>query len=627
MGKYNYRDKYGRLDESIDNVAFFSALSATAYDQRTRFVYTRTNPAKSHGVIDLKRNSGVTKNVFSGGIHTGSIVTEASANYNYLHMIGSGMDSTIWNKNINAYGEGSVWQNSLYFYDMTVRHISQPLYRTGYIFVGCTIYSDLSGTKHSCKLYAKTSTNGGNSFINVPDAVLSNTNLDLFDHCKVTILSSDVSGYRNNFVAFNDCELKIGAETEYKALNGNTEEELRADFVARCEAQSITVPNVTDMGETMKQGKWIFSKNSCVDGLVKKDSALHNYEKRHLVYFGYSFDRCDAIGITSDKSKSASFSPVYANSSLTITDGSIALASNIDVSQAVAGECATNIIWLGGKYQLNKLDIIHNLPVDQGVSIDSTPSLSSVEVNKDGGIVPYSNGVHRAYIVRSKDGQEAKVKYNGVTYSSAVISRNNIFNGVAGVTSFVPETSNAIVYEVLDKVLHSTVQMRIVNKIPSGVIASGSLQAGYWYFVEPKLVSDASGSVTYNGITYPAYSSFVAEAGKSTFTLTGNVQLRRCWKDLYNEADTDATDKAFWQNEQKPKWFDVLPNDLRCLMSLNNAQQAEMQRDKAGNYIASGHPDFYNSVLAMSGNPGELAFPIKGAFMQLRLKITTQNPI
>lgn len=88
--------------------------------------------------------------------------------------------------------------------------------------------------------------------------MLSNTNLDLYDNSKVTILSSHVSNYRNNFVAFNDCEFKIGAETEYKALKGNTEEELRADFVGRCEAQSIAVANVTDMGETMKQGKWIF---------------------------------------------------------------------------------------------------------------------------------------------------------------------------------------------------------------------------------------------------------------------------------------------------------------------------------------------------------------------------------
>lgn len=160
MGKYNFRDKYEGLDESIDNVAFFSALSATAYDQRIRSVYTRTNPAKSHGVVDLKRNSGVTKNVFSGGIHTGSIVTEASANNNYLHMVGSGMDSTIWNKSVNAYGEGSSWQNSLYFYNMTVNQISQSIYRTGYTFVRCAIYSDLLGTKHSCKLYAKTHTNG-----------------------------------------------------------------------------------------------------------------------------------------------------------------------------------------------------------------------------------------------------------------------------------------------------------------------------------------------------------------------------------------------------------------------------------------------------------------------------------
>lgn len=573
------------------------------------------------------RNSGVTKNIFSNGIHTGSLATEASANINYVYIIGNSMDSTIWNKGVNSYGEGSVWQNNIYFYNMTVNQISQSIYRTGYTFVRCILYSDLSGTKHSCKLYAKTFTNGSNSFINVPDAVLSNTNLDLFDRCKVTVLGTDISNYRNNFVAFNNCELKIGSETQYKALNGTTEEELRADFVARCEAQSITVANVTDMGETMKQGKWVFSNNACVDGLVKKDSVLHNYEKRHLVYFGYSIDRSDSIDITSNRSRPASFSPAYANSLLTVQDGSIALASNIDISQYIAGECATNIIWLGGKCQLNKLNVINNLPVGQGVLIDGTPSLSAVEVSKDGGIVPYSNGINRTYLVRSKDAQEARVKYNGVTYSSAVVSRNNIFNGVAGITSFVPETSNAIVYEVLDKVLHSTVQMRIVNKIPSGAIASGSLQAGYWYFVEPKLVSDASGSVTYNGVTYPAYSSFVAEAGKSTFSLTGNVQLRRCWKDLYNENDTDATDKAFWQNEQKPHWFDVLPNDLRCLMTLNNGLQPEMQRDQAGNYIASGHPDFYNSVLAMSGNPGEPAFPIKGAFMQLRLKITTQNPI
>ncbi|MDR0825302.1 MAG: hypothetical protein LBN74_09430, partial [Prevotella sp.] len=75
-----------------------------------------------------------------------------------------------------------------------------------------------------------------------------------------------------------------------------------------------------------------------------------------------------------------------------------------------------------------------------------------------------------------------------------------------------------------------------------------------------------------------------------------------------------------------PKWFDVLPDDLRCLMKHNNGLENEMQTDGEGNYITSGHPDFYNSILGISGIL-EPAYPVKGTYMQLRLVITTLNPM
>lgn len=606
MGLYNFKDKYynysGEEIASASNVKFLSPIGVGS-------AMSRIAPSNSSMYIGLTADSttfcilanGLNKiNIGSGGI-----------NGPKLFIVGSGINNTIIEGKIAL---GIQTNANVYLNDTTVKNLFLTETWAGnkivWSFRNCDIASQpvLTATSslvfRNCIIRVNAYTGINNSYVGVDGKTIPSANLNLFDNCNVVLTASDISTYKNNYLAFNNCKLRIGSEPDYTPLSGTTEVELRANFVTRCMAQSITVSDITDMGETLKQGKWVFSNNSCIDGLVLKDSVIHNFEKRRLIYFGYSDSRLDKIAITTDKSHPSSFSQAYANSSVVVTNDSIALASDADISKSVKGESDTNIICLGGKYQLNKLDIIQNFPKSYGVFVDSSPSLSSTPVNKNGGIIPYENGVQRTYLVRSNDDLEATIAYNGVNYSSAISARNNIFRGVSNVTSFTTVTANAVVYEILDEVMHQTIQMRIVNKIPNGDIAAGTaLTDGYWYLVEhDSSQSNTTDYVTYGGTNYPVGSSFIA-IGEATFTKSGNVYLRRCWhKDFdWSTMNPTDTDYNFWQNEQKPIWFDVLPDDLRCLMKYNNGMEIEMQTDIDGNYIASGHADFYNSILGVTG--------------------------
>jgi hypothetical protein len=104
--------------------------------------------------------------------------------------------------------------------------------------------------------------------------------------------------------------------------------------------------------------------------------------------------------------------------------------------------------------------------------------------------------------------------------------------------------------------------------------------------------------------------------------VSGNIHLRRCWNENYNS--NDAQDKAFWLNEQKPKWINVNPDDLYCLMKSNNENELEMQADNNGLYITTGHPDFYDMVLG-AGGIAVPKYPIKGAYIQIRIPMSTLN--
>ncbi|GHV39653.1 hypothetical protein FACS1894179_04880 [Bacteroidia bacterium] len=627
MGLYNFKDKYTNLSNNDIStqypVRFFSTVSPSGDGSRGK-------PYSTRQALQLGVNNAL---IISAGVVGNTFYAPGGSGY-YTHntfILGSGIRNTVF-KDCTIPRQGNNTNDPIFiFKDLKIESLS-----INYANLVATLYKcdikDLtpisfkSSTVYNCIIRTNSYSGINNSYVGVTGKTIPNANLNLFDACDVVLTASDINSYKNNYLAFNNCKLRIGGETDYAALTGTTEAELRADFVARCAAQSITVSDITDMGETLKQGRWVFSNDSCIDGLVIKDSVIHNFEKRRLIYFGYSDWRSDKITITTDKSKPAAFSPDYANSSVAITNDSIALAANTDISNAVKGQADTNIMWLGGKHQLNKLDIIHNFPKMYGVFMDSSPSLSSIPVNKNGEIIPYENGVQRTYMVRSNDDTEATITYNGVTYSSGISTRNNIFRGVDNVTSFTTVTANAVVYEILDEVMHQTIQMRIVNKIPGGNITAGTaLASGYWYLVEHDTdQSNTTDYVTYAGTDYPVGSSFIA-SGTDTFTKSGNVHLRRCWNDAF-DYDTETLDKSFWTNEQKPKWFDVLPDDLRCLMKNNNGSELEMQTDADGNYIASGHADFYHSVLGDSGVV-KPSYNINGTYMQLRLVITTVNPM
>ena len=632
MGLYNFKDKYTNyLSEKVEDLyttLFYSSLGVNGTG-------SRSVPLSSKDINTGPGNIGTIAKIYGSGIHSIKYYNSSYGTAGTVYNIGSGIGNTLFrgifssNTNVDRYHHFK----DITFLDVSIS--SQWVTNVQYwMFYNCEITRafdipdvDRIDNIRNCILRTQYNKGNSNSYVGVNGSTISNYNLNLYDNCGVFIASqADVNASVSRYTAFNNCNFRIGAESDFVPLAGSTAAELRQSFVDRCAAQGYTVPSITEYSETLQAGRWIFSNNSAVEGLVLKDSVIHNFEKRRLIYFGYSDFRSDKIAITTDKSKPAAFSSGYANSSIAVTNDSIALASNIDISKAVKGQADTNIIWLGGKYQLNRLDIIHNFPKIYGVFVDSSSSLSSVPVNKNTGIEPYGNGASRTYIVRSNDDLEATIIYNGVPYSSSVYARNNTFRGVDGVASFTTVTTNAVVYEILDEVMHQTMQMRIVNKIPTGNIAAGTpLADGYWYLVEHDTdQGNATDYVTYGGSNYKVGSSFIA-SGTGAFVKTGNVHLRRCWKDDF-VYDTETLDKAFWTNEQKPKWFDVLPDDLRCLMKNNNGNEQEMQSDADATYIASGHADFYNDILGVTGVV-KPSYPIQGAYMQLRLVITTQNPM
>jgi len=91
-------------------------------------------------------------------------------------------------------------------------------------------------------------------------------------------------------------------------------------------------------------------------------------------------------------------------------------------------------------------------------------------------------------------------------------------------------------------------------------------------------------------------------------------------------SDKETTDKTFWKNRQKPKYLNIIPNDLKCLLKDNSPLAAEMLADEEGNYFTSGHIDFYRKIDTSSGFVVTV-YPITGALMQLRIPISTQNPM
>ena len=644
MTQFNFKDRYfsasgADLLRTMNYVYFFSP-SYIGGDGSRLAPYRSNYYYAPRGTTGLQATSAL---IFSGGVHKGTFDLGSTVS-TYRHFTGNGMGVTILGLSINQQAPISGGNSSTaYFRDVTLSELIH--YISGYnginhyiYFYNCefltapaitttalsTVYSYVTRSKIKELLSGGTITyQNNNSFIGISTTISSIAgNLHTFERCNLIINQASLDSYKNNYYAFDNCNFRIGTETEYTPLIGATAEVLRETFVNRCIAAGLTVPaDITDYNITLPLGRWIFTTNQIFEGITWHGSEINLFEIPRFISFGYSTTRGTKIPIVAGNNTPASIFPNAQGSvGLIFGDDSLSIASNIDITQRHELVTESKIIWLGGKKKLTNIDVPNNMSQLYGVLIDSLPNLVDKEANN---IVEAGE----MYMVRSLNENAASIIYNGNTYSSELSTRNNIFKGVAGVNSYTFASGSPAVYKINDILNYQSIQLRIVNKIPPDIITSGNLLANYWYLVEHD--SDQTNTtdyVTYDGVNHKVGDSILVQAGTLTFTKSGNVHLRRCWhKDF--DFDTEVTDKAFWTNEQRPEWCDVLPEDTRCLMQNNHPLSIEMMRGEDGKYITTGHPEYYNRILGASGVQSPDDIFISGTYMQLRLTISTINPM
>ncbi|NDV69276.1 hypothetical protein [Dysgonomonas sp. 25] len=572
--------------------------------------------------LGSKNGTGTKDNPLPANFRTAIEVKYVLSNGNFPDIINGTVRTNLYGSGNTEFNGTSLQSDILRITDSIISDITNYRYnQTG--FYRCIIRQDFPTTIQTmsyCMVVADqpfTAANASNNSyhgINIP-SLNSNMSLGLLSDCNISISQSNLNSIYWQYLGFDNCRFKIGDETDYNPLTGNTETELRQHFVDRCVAQSLTVPTGSEYGETnLPMYRWIFANNSTTGGCVIRDSIIDNFQKRRFVQLGWKQETVEPIAITTDTT-SANAIGFIPSANLNVSDGSIAYKDDIDIREQHTDTLTSNIIWLGeGLQKINSINILHNLAAQYGVFIDSTPS-----------IVPVINGQIEEgefYLVRSADNLKASISYNGVAYTSSLEERENIFIGATDVNSWITSSGNEQVYKVKDLAILSTIKMRIVDTLPTDKITTGSLESGYWYFVEPVDVDNPAGNITYNGKQYPCFASFLSTGG--TFSISGDCRLRRCWKQAFDFA-TETIDKFFWSSIQKPVWFDVVPHDMRCLMKNNSAKGGEMQ--SANNtYIATGYPGFYNMITAESGVPIP-AYPITGKYMQIELVLSTLNPM
>ncbi len=448
-------------------------------------------------------------------------------------------------------------------------------------------------------------------------------NLNIFESCDITIDSAaTLNSYKNNYHGFTNCRFKIGAETDYTALTGTTEAQLRNNFKSRCEAQGFAVPDVTDYNETLPMGRWVFADKCTFDGYILRGSIIDNFQTRRFILLGNTGKVVDTlpIGIGSEPFSFNPNSPK--DNGIALNKNSIALSDDVLLDQISDNRISSSIGMLKeeGLAKLTLFDVVNNFDSSQGVRVAGDRAFGEPITKVD---------ADTNYLIRSTDESEAIVTYNGVNYSSSLSTRNNIFRGVTDKSTF-EKSANAVVYPVTDLAQQSIVEMRIVRELPPQIIKNGNLLADFWYFVVSDNVNNPTGTIRYKGVDYSFGSSFLVDADDLTFTIGNevgnNLHLRRCWVENYDPNDKTYIDYAFWQGKQQPRWTKVISNDLRCLMTNDKMSSEIFAIDQQGEYITSGHPDFYTLINGDAGFSKQ-SFPIVGKFMQVRLNVSTYNAV
>lgn len=618
MSKNRWKDKYYNLEGTAipeSSLKFFCSTGARNGDG------SRLNPYSSGFSIDLGYNYIA---VFSSGVHSGSSVIRSA------YTIGQGMYETFINNTIYNNSTSETHQNVTFLKDSKIIGPTSWTVSIKRCRICSNLLTNINSITHSILYnvsYAASNKNN-NSYIALADTGTKyhySSNLSTFENCELAFTATEITTtYRNNYLTFQNCKFKIANEVAYAKLVGNTADELRANFVSRCEAQGIVVPTFTEYEEVngIKMGRWIFTNDSITEGRIIDGSEVANFQKKRGIYFGWNPKTVERLPIVTTTNVPNSFNPQLAKN-LIVKQNSIQLPNTFKVTDRDYADIVSKPIWLGGKHKITSFIVANNFPAVYGINIDSTPNIDMNTINVTASTI-LKKDVN--YIVRSSNGNIASFTCGGINYSTSLITRNNILRGtVDGSHTVTNIVGNPTLVPVEDLAGQQTIKMRVVTDIPSANIISGDLQSGYWYIVEPNSPTDLTGTVkTPDNVVHPVYDTFLVDT-QLGFTIQGACHLRRMWRQDYTES-SEVTDKTFWANKQKPIWIDVVPSDLRCLMKNNTNAEVEMQKDVAQEYIASGHPDFYDLISGANGIPLP-AFDIAGTFVQFKLEINSLNPM
>lgn len=623
MSRHRWKEKYYNENGIImDNntLAFYSTLGVKTGTG------TKDNPFPINKPANGWKYSIWSEGYFNQNIATGS---EGNGYYSY----GSGIDKTFFSGRLPSYVGHFSRPIALFFatitgevstdgFDTILQHCRLKTNNTlkirqlNHSIIHCGI--DWSAQVPSANRAIFTSYNEAL----YADYVLKN-NLVLFESCDITIDSAaTLNSYQNNYHGFTNCRFKIGAETDYTALTGTTEAQLRNNFKSRCEAQGFAVPDVTDYNETLPMGRWVFADKCTFDGYILRGSIIDNFQTRRFILLGNTGKVVDTlpIGIGSEPFSFNPNSPK--DNGIALNENSIALSDDVLPDQISDNRISSSIGMLKeeGLAKLTLFDVVNNFDSAQGVRVAGDRAFGEPITKVD---------ADTNYLIRSTDESEAIVTYNGVNYSSSLSTRNNIFRGVTDKSTF-EKSANAVVYPITDLAQQSVVEMRIVRELPPQIIKNGNLLADFWYFVASDNVNNPTGTIRYKGVDYSFGSSFLVDADDLTFAIGNevgnNLHLRRCWVENYDPNDKTYIDYAFWQGKQQPQWVKVIPSDLRCLMTNDKMSSEIFAIDQQGEYVTSGHPDFYSLINGDAGFSKQ-SFPIVGKFMQVRLNVSTYNAV
>ena len=425
-------------------------------------------------------------------------------------------------------------------------------------------YSLLSWNTTFVNSFFSTSTNEGVLSMG------SGTHLNVFHNCKITITKAP--NYK--FTAFSSCSFLIGSEKESKPLVGNNSDELLADYIARCEAQSIDTTNIDYF--------FIFSNSSLDDQYrIRIESEIDLFGLKKGVYFGYEQPAEKGILIQEDMAAQSFNNIEGVSKGIVIENDIITLNQDADISLGATKQ--STLLVFDKVKSISKLGISFNLPNSAFAS--TARPLYKVAIDET-----IKQGIN--YLVGSNNGAVATVMYNDVIYSSDKSTNNNIFRGVDGFTKLEDSSENTVLYMITDYVGIPSIGIRTMIQPLRDNVTNKNIRKGYWYLV-------AQGSIKYNGINYLQNSSFLAN-DETTYTDLGDSKVH----------------EVFIDDEEQNPFVDVFVNKPTAAMS----NFSTIVKDSTGVLVGSSNPSYTEFI-----DKGYIECSLQGKIIQLKTGIITKN--